>query len=267
MMIMHTTTEQERFNLAKTVIIEAGDLALQYFGNLAELSIMSKGARDMVSDADFAVEKLIKERLLAAYPDDAYLGEETGYVKGSADSGIWVVDPIDGTQPFISGLSTWCISIAYVLSNEVQLGMVNNPAAGELFIGGTGRAAELNGRPIAPREAESLIDGLTFLGCNPRLRPEQVVPVLDRLLHAGGMFVRNGSGALGLCDVACGRLLGYVEAHINSWDCLGGIAVCRSAGARVNDYLADNALLRGGPIVAGSPQLFDQLVGVLGVPL
>jgi myo-inositol-1(or 4)-monophosphatase len=81
------------------------------------------------------------------------------------------------------------------------------------------------------------------------------------------MFVRNGSGALGLCDVACGRLLGYVEAHINSWDCLGGIAVCRSAGARVNDYLSDNALLRGGPIVAGSPQLFDQLVGVLGVPL
>jgi myo-inositol-1(or 4)-monophosphatase len=267
MMIMHMTTEQERFNLAKNVIIEAGDLALQYFGNLAELSIMSKGARDMVSDADFAVEKLIRERLLAAYPDDAYLGEETGYVKGSEDSGIWVVDPIDGTQPFISGLSTWCISIAYVRSNEVQLGMVNNPAAGELFIGGTGRAAELNGRPIAPRQAESLIDGLTFLGCNPRLRPEQVVPVLDRLLHAGGMFVRNGSGALGLCDVACGRLLGYVEAHINSWDCLGGIAVCRSSGARVNDYLADNALQRGGPIVAGSPQLFDQLVGVLGVPL
>jgi myo-inositol-1(or 4)-monophosphatase len=78
------------------------------------------------------------------------------------------------------------------------------------------------------------------------------------------MFVRNGSGALGLCDVACGRLIGYVEAHINSWDCLGGIAVCRSAGARVNDYLSDNALLHGGHIVAGSPQVFDQLVTVLG---
>jgi myo-inositol-1(or 4)-monophosphatase len=264
MMIMQSPTEQERFDFAKDLIIEAGDLAMQYFANLAELSIMSKGARDMVSDADFAVEKLIKERLLAAYPDDAYLGEETGHVEGNNDSGIWVVDPIDGTQPFLNGLRTWCISVAYVQANDVLLGMVNNPAAGELFTGGTGRAAELNGRPIAPREAPSLADGLTYVGCNPRLRPEQVVPVLDRLLRAGGMFFRSGSGALGLCDIACGRLIGYVEAHINSWDCLGGIGVCRSAGVRVSDYVSEESLLNGGPIVAGTPQVFDQLVAVLG---
>jgi myo-inositol-1(or 4)-monophosphatase len=210
---------------------------------------------------------LIKERLLAAYPDDSYLGEETGHVKGSDDSGIWVVDPIDGTQPFLSGLSSWCVSIGYAHANQVQFGLVNNPAARELFSGGVARPAQLNDRPIAPREARSLTDGLTFLGCNPRLRPEQVVPVLDRLLQAGGMFFRNGSGALGLCDVACGRLLGYIEAHINAWDCLGAIAVCTSAGVRVSDYLADDTLLRGGPIVAGTPQLFDQLVTVLGLPL
>ena len=81
------------------------------------------------------------------------------------------------------------------------------------------------------------------------------------------MFIRNGSGALGLCDVACGRLVGYVEAHINSWDCLGGIAVCRSAGVRVSDYLTDDRLRLGGPIVAGSPQVFDQLVAILGETL
>jgi len=62
---MQSTTEQERFDFAKNLIIEAGDLALQYFGNLTELSIMSKGARDMVSEADLAVEELIKDRLLA----------------------------------------------------------------------------------------------------------------------------------------------------------------------------------------------------------
>jgi myo-inositol-1(or 4)-monophosphatase len=267
MMIMESTGQQERFDLAKNVIMDAGDLAMRYFGNLSELSIMSKGARDMVSDADLEVEKLIKERLLTSYPDDAYLGEETGHVAGSDDSGIWVVDPIDGTQPFLSGLRSWCISIAYVQAHEMQFGMVNNPAAGELFSGGAGRTAELNGRAIAPREAQSVVDGLTFLGCNPRLRPEQVVPVLNRLLQAGGMFFRNGSGALGLCDVACGRLIGYVEAHINSWDCLGALAVCMSAGARVSDYLTEGSILRGGPIVAASPGVFDQLVSVLGVAL
>ena len=264
---MQSPNGQERFEFAKNLIIDAGDLAMQYFGNLTELSIMGKGARDMVSDADFAVENLIKERLLAAFPDDAYLGEETGHVAGGEDSGIWVVDPIDGTQPFLSGLRTWCISIAYVQANDVLLGMVNNPATGELFIGGAGRPAELNERPIAPRDARSLADGLTYLGCNPRLGPEQVVPVLDRLLRAGGMLFRNGSGALGLCDIACGRLIGYVEAHINPWDCLGAIGVCRSAGVRVNDYLSEDGLLRGGPIVAGPPQVFDQLVAVLGKTL
>jgi myo-inositol-1(or 4)-monophosphatase len=267
MMIMQSPNGQERFDFAKNLIIEAGDLAMQYFGNLTELSIMSKGARDMVSDADLAVENLIKERLLASYPDDAYLGEETGHVKGDHDAGIWVVDPIDGTQPFISGLRTWCISIAFVHANDVLLGMVNNPAAGELFTGGVGRTAELNGRLITPSGAPSLADGLTYVGCNPRLRPEQVVPVLDRLLRAGGMFFRNGSGALGLCDIACGRLLGYVEAHINSWDCLGGIGVCRSAGVRVSDYVSEDSLLHGGPIVAGAPLVFDQLVDVLGATL
>jgi myo-inositol-1(or 4)-monophosphatase len=267
MMIMQARNEQERFDFAKDLIIEAGDLALQYFGNLTGLSIMSKGARDMVSEADLAVENLIKERLLSHYPNDAYLGEETGHVSAGDDSGIWVVDPIDGTQPFLSGLRTWCISIAYVRSNEVQLGMVNNPAAAELFTGGMGRSAELNGRPIAPREVTSVVDGLTYVGCNPRLRPEQVVPVLDRLLRAGGMYFRSGSGALGLCDVACGRLIGYLEAHINSWDCLGAIGVCTSAGARVSDYLGEGSVLGGGRIIAGSPGVFDQLVEVLGEAL
>jgi myo-inositol-1(or 4)-monophosphatase len=266
MITMPSAAGPDRFEFTTDLIMEAGDLAMRYFGSVSELTITSKGAQDMVSEADIAVEELIKKRLLAAYPDDAYLGEETGYVKGNEDSGIWVVDPIDGTQPFLSGLRNWCISIAYVQANEVLLGVVNNPSAGELFVGGVGRTAELNARPIAPRRAQSLSDGLTFLGCNPRLRPEQVVPVLDRLLRGGGMFVRSGSGALGLCDVGCGRLIGYVEAHINPWDCLGGIAVCSSAGARVSDYLTDDNLLHGGPLAAGSPEVFDQLVAVLGSP-
>src|SRR4029450_1911560 len=132
-MIMPATTDHGRFDFAQQLIVEAGDLALQYFANVTELSIISKGAQDMVSEADLAVEALIRERLMTAYPSDAYLGEETGHASGTGDSGIWVVDPIDGTQPFLSGLSSWCISIAYVRSNDVLLGMVNNPAAGQLF--------------------------------------------------------------------------------------------------------------------------------------
>ena len=140
---------------------------------------------------------------------------------------------------------------------------MHNPAAGELFAGGAGHRASLNGAPIGPHTGADFSDGLVFLGASVRSRPEQVVPVLDRLLRAGGMFVRNGSGALGLCDVACGRLIGYVEPHINSWDCLGAIAVLQAAGCRVSDFLAGAGLLEGNPIVAGPPQLYDRLVWLL----
>jgi myo-inositol-1(or 4)-monophosphatase len=123
-MIMTTSMNApERFDFAKKLITEAGDLALDYFASVNELAIMSKGAQDMVSEADIAVETFIRDQLTAAYPGDGYLGEETGYQQSSGDSGTWVVDPIDGTQPFLSGLRSWCISIAYVRANEVQLGL------------------------------------------------------------------------------------------------------------------------------------------------
>ena len=76
---MSSLDEQHRFDFAKNLIIDAGDLALQYFSSVNELSIMSKGAQDMVSEADIAVEKLIRNRIMTAFPGDGYLGEETGH--------------------------------------------------------------------------------------------------------------------------------------------------------------------------------------------
>jgi len=258
--------EQLRFAFASDLIAEAGVVALEYFGRVSSLAVNSKGLQDVVTEADIAVENLIKGRLADQYPSDAFLGEETGHADFPGSTGIWVVDPIDGTQPFVSGLPTWCVSIAYVRDGAVVFGLVFNPVAGELFTGGVGVRAELNGRPISPHPGAAVTDGLTYMGCSPRVTAEQVVPVVDRLLRAGGMFLRNGSGALGLCHVACGRLLGYVEPHINSWDCLGAVGVLNAAGARVSDFLAGDGLLRGNPIVAGPPAAYDQLVAILGAP-
>ncbi|SDU85726.1 myo-inositol-1(or 4)-monophosphatase [Microlunatus sagamiharensis] len=255
---------QERARVAEEIIRDAGAVALGYFDRLAELTVRSKGVQDVVSEADVAVEHLVKERLAQAFPHDAFLGEETGHADFPGSEGIWVVDPIDGTQPFVSGLRTWCVSVAYVRDGATVLGLVLNPAAGELFVGATDRPATLNGTEIHPSPATSVSEGLTFLGCSSRVGPEDVVPVLDRLMRAHGMFVRNGSGALGLCDVACGRLVGYVEPHINAWDCLGAVAVLEAAGARVSDYLTPETLLAGNKIIAATPAAYDELVSILG---
>lgn len=253
-----------RYEFASGLIEDAGRLALDYFRRVASLTIHSKGLQDMASEADLAVEAMIRDRLRDRFPDDSFLGEESGLDRAPGSPGIWVVDPIDGTQPFVCGLPSWCVSIAYVQGDELSFGFVNNPAAHELFTGALWQAASRNNEEIHPHGGTSVADGLTYLGASPRVGPEQVVPVLDRLMRAGGMFVRGGSGALGLCDVACGRLVGYVEPHINSWDCLGAIAVLRAAGCSVSDYLTGDALLKGNRIVAGPPAVFDELDAILG---
>jgi myo-inositol-1(or 4)-monophosphatase len=88
--------------------------------------------------------------------------------------------------------------------------------------------------------------------------------MFDRFLKNGGMFYRDGSGALTLCYIASGRLLGYIEPHINSWDCLGAIAVIRAAGLKTNDFLADDGLRKGNRVIAGNETIYQALVEIYG---
>jgi myo-inositol-1(or 4)-monophosphatase len=92
--------------------------------------------------------------------------------------------------------------------------MVYAPARGELFAGSGGYPATLNGSAVGRHPGRAITDGLVGVGYSPRVAPDAFLPIFGRLLKAGGMFYREGSGALTLCYVACGRLIGYIEPHI-----------------------------------------------------
>jgi myo-inositol-1(or 4)-monophosphatase len=239
-----------RYQFALALIREAGDLAYDYFKKRDTLTIKSKGLQDMASEADLNTELLIRERLEANFAEDAFLGEETGQSAFQPDQGIWVVDPIDGTQPFISGMSSWCVSIAFVKANRLEFGMVYAPARNELFAGGRHHPATLNGQPVSKHPGRTIREGIVGVGYSPHVTPDQFLSIFSRLLKAGAMFYREGTGALTLCYLAGGRLVGYIEPHINSWDCLGAIAVTQAAGLQVNDFLAKGA---------GEAYVFDRL--------
>ena len=257
---MPATNLTARFEFASGLVKEAGQLALNYFHRLGTLTIKQKGEQDMASEADLDVERLIRDRLHSTFPEDAFLGEETGRTEFSPGQGVWVVDPIDGTQPFISGLDGWCVSIAFVLNGNLEMGLVYGPARQELFAGRRGQAATLNGQPIQVGTATRLTDGILGVGYSPRVKPDEFLPLFSRLLNQGSMFYREGCGALALCYVAAGRLIGYVEPHINSWDCLGALAVVQAAGGVINDFLADEGLWKGNRVIAGPPTLYPTLV-------
>lgn len=251
-----------RLAAACAVAREAGALALRRFRARDQLRIERKGPQDLVSEADREVEALIRARLGALFPEDGFLGEEGGHAAGGA--GTWVVDPIDGTWCFLNGIGSWCVSLAHVRDGRIETGVVFDPCAGELFAARAAGGATLDGVPIRVAQAASLADGALGVGFSHRSKPQEVASLFGPLLAAGGMYHRHGSGALGLAWVACGRLIGYVEPHMNSWDALAGLLLVEEAGGRVDDFLAGQGLLEGNRVLAAAPAIYPLVERLAG---
>lgn len=216
----------ERYRQAQRIAVQAAQLGLDYYRQRASLEVSHKAGvgQDVVSIADRELETFIKQQLSEHFPQDGFVGEETGASDLQARC-IWVVDPIDGTSCFVNGLHTWCVSIGLLVDGEPWLGAVADANHDELFHACRGHGAFVNQTRIEVNPATDLTQGLTGVGTSHRRGKEHFLPFLNRLLDEGGMFIRNGSGALMIAYVAAGRLLGYYETHINSWDCLAGRAL------------------------------------------
>jgi myo-inositol-1(or 4)-monophosphatase len=253
---------EARFLAGAAVAREAGALAHRYFVARHELVIESKGLQDHVSQADREVEQLIVERLGRVFPEDRFLGEEGG---GAAADSLWVIDPIDGTSNFLRGLAAWVVSIAYLRQGRLELGFIYDPCADELFAARRSQGASLNGLPMHVTSATRLDSAMLGLGFSYRRPVESFTAVVVRLLSTHCEFRRFGAGALGMAHVACGRLDGYWEQHINSWDVLAGVLLVQEAGGWTNDFLAGNGLAVGNPILACAPTLRDALTEITGV--
>jgi myo-inositol-1(or 4)-monophosphatase len=252
-----------RFAFGASLIEEAAAVAMGFYRRLDTLTVEHKGTQDVVSEADVEVERLIRGRLAERFPQDAFFGEESGLGDVSGARDIWVVDPIDGTQPFLSGLSSWCVSIGHARDGVLQMGFLAAPARDEIFVGRVGDGATLNGSPINVGRSTRLDDGLLSIGMSPRIGADQILPMFDVLLRQGVVYYREGSGALSLAYVAAGRLIGYIEAHLNSWDGAAGVALVQAAGGRVNDWFTLDALLTGGPIAAANAVLYPALEALI----
>lgn len=249
-----------RLAAAEAVAREAGSLARRFYEGRDSLVIEGKGAHDLVSKADREVETLVRERLARLFPDDGFVGEEHAHaLVDPAKGGHWVIDPIDGTWCFLNGIGSWCISLAYERAGVIEVGVVYDPMAGELFSARRGGGARMNGVAIRVMEATSLSDGTISLGYSLRVDPAEMVPLFDNLLRSGGMYQRHGSGALGLAWTANGRLAGYLEPHMNSWDCLAGLLLIEEAGGFTNDFLANGGLTEGNRVIAGPKGLRQEL--------
>ena len=247
--------------LATALARDAGALALSMRAGIRTESTKSSPT-DVVTAADRAVEELLVEGIRAARPDDGLLGEEGASTPGT--TGLrWVVDPIDGTVNYLYGLPQWAVSIAVEdAGRRTLVGVVHDPAKGELFSAVRGRGSRLDGERLACNTLDDLGQALvgTGFGYDARRRAVQAGH-LAAVLPAVRDLRRLGAGALDLCGVACGRLDAYFEQGLSPWDLSAGGLVATEAGARLGG-------LRGRPagfpmVVASAPGVFDALHDLL----
>lgn len=253
-----------RAALAQSVAVEAGRLALDFWRRRDELAIEAKaGLLDIVSEADRSVERLVRERVAAVFPEDGFLGEEYGLTPGTSGF-TWVVDPIDGTSPYLFGMPSWCVSVAVARGVEPVIGVIEVPTHGEQFSARRGGGAFLNGRRLELRGDLRIQGAATGVGASWRTTPEWIAQVTGDLARMGGVFFRNGSGALMLAYVAAGRLAAYIEPHMHAWDYLAGMLIIREAGGRTAPYPEDGDLTRGGRVIAAAPGAWEDALRLMG---
>jgi myo-inositol-1(or 4)-monophosphatase len=229
------SSPERLLSLAVSLAHEAGSLLCERAQRPATGVSTKSSATDLVSDADRDSERLILGGLREQRPDDGLIGEEGG--DRDTVSGItWVVDPLDATVNFLFGIPWWCVSIAAGDKEGDLLGVVHNPILGETFSAIRGEGAWLNGARISVSETSDISKALIATGfAYPSEARRVQAAVAARVLPEVRDLRRMGSAALDLCSLACGRVDGFYESHLEEWDKAAGRLLVSEAGGSLKE--------------------------------
>jgi myo-inositol-1(or 4)-monophosphatase len=252
---------------AAAIAREAGARLREFYAQGVETEY--KGDVDLVTVADRAMEKLIRERLGEAFPDHGIFGEEGTRERLEAEF-RWYVDPLDGTTNFAHGFPQFAVSMgleqrpagtAPDADGTLVAGIIYDPMRDELFMAERGRGALLNGRRMQVSRARELAEALLATGFPSRKRhaSPNIHFYQEFTLRSHGVR-RAGSAALDLAYVACGRLDAYWEFNLNTWDTAAGILLVEEASGRVTDFAGNKYRLASDEILASNGAVHDELI-------
>lgn len=237
--------------VAKAAARQAGELAVDHFFETRHIT--QKGRGNVVTQIDLLCENTIKNYLRQEYPDHSILAEESAEVEGIS-SFLWVIDPIDGTRNYASGIPHFAVNVALSHSGQVLVGVTYDPVRRELFWAEKGQGAFLNDSPIvaSPRAtvAESVL-GLD-LGYDDDLA-RQLIEMVMALWPGMQVFRILGSAALGLAYAACGRVALYLQPTLKPWDLASGWLLVQEAGGVICERDGGPLKLNSASAIAGGP--------------
>ena len=244
--------------MAVAAALRAGEVILSRFHTLKEISY--KGRANLVTDVDVLAERAALQLLQDEYPDFGVLSEESEPI-ATRSGYTWVVDPLDGTRNYASGIPHVAVVVALALNGEVILGVTYDPIRGEAFTAEKGKGAYLNDAPISVSSKEGIPQCL--LGFDMGYVDEKAVMALDMIkaLWPGMQSIRiMGSSALGLAYAACGRMDIYFHHHLAPWDIASGLLLVSEAGGMTLNRQGSSATLESESVIASSPHLVDRFL-------
>ena len=223
-----------------------------------------KGEKDVVTEADHRSEEAILEKIGAAFPDDAFLAEESGE-SGELSERLWVIDPLDGTVNYANGIPFFAVSIGLVVEGRPVLGVIYDPTRDELFSAVSGDGARLDGRPVRVPAGKRLVNSVVSLGLPTSGFGRQYRDIRRQVRITRAM----GSAALSLAYLANGRFDAYVQwSKLSLWDICAAGFIAIEAGATVTSALGNTWFGLGMPaksigLVAAAPQHHRTFVELL----
>ena len=251
-------------SLAIRLAREAGAIQRERYETGFEIASKSS-AIDLVTEVDRACEWHLVEALRRERPRDDVLAEEGG---AHADVGAewrWVIDPLDGTVNYAHGDPCFCVSIGVERGGVRTVAAVYDPLRDELFEGVRGGGARRNGRAIHVSRERDLGRALLATGFAYDVHDSERdnLDLLARAVKRAGGVRRDGSAALDLCYVACGRFDGFWELKLHPWDVAAGLLILEEAGGRSSDLAGGPAPASGVEIVASNGSIHAELLAVL----
>ena len=247
-------------------VVRAGDVMIERFGTNVRVDM--KGAIDLVTEVDVAIEREFRARIAERFPDHTVLGEEMGGAASAPEGPCWVFDPIDGTTNFAHGLPIFCSSLALEIDGVAQVAAVYDPSRRELFTAERGNGAMLNGRPMHVSTHPTLLESVLVTGFpyDVHTRVSEIVGLFAEFVGRARAVRRLGSAAIDLCYVAAGRLDGFWERDLNAWDIAGGALLVEEAGGTITNFHGQPFYSRGRDVVASNGHIHQAMLDVIAGP-
>lgn len=250
---------------AKTVAInaakKAGDILLEL--SKSEIKYQEKGKHDILAQADLKCEEAIIKEIRGSFPDHSILSEECGEEKKDSEF-LWVIDPVDGTINFASGLDEYCVSIALLKDEEIILGVIYLPSLDKLYLAQKDMGATLNGKQLSVSKES---DALKMLVAADMSSKESYRKEIFEIMKKISPYVRHirilGSSAVHLAYLSQGRFDFYFMNKLNFWDYAAGILIVKEAGGIVTDFKGDKITRSSKNIIASNNKNHKNILKII----